>query len=98
MLTKGILSLSVAVFGVLLSVAMAGAQARDCREICKDMQTAEQQKCAGSLNTCFDACGRPADRTCGQGCFNEESLCRYRVTTIFVKDCIDICNSTPQQP
>ncbi len=92
------LSLGLAIVGVLMTVAIAAAQARDCREICKEMQTGEQQKCANSLNTCFDNCGRPADRTCGQGCFNEESLCRYRVTTNFVKDCIDICNSTPQQP
>jgi len=93
---KNIFSLGVAILGVLLAVKTAGAQVRDCQEICKEMQTAEQQKCADLLNACFDQCGRPANRTCGQGCFSEESFCRYRVSTTFLNDCIEICNNTPQ--
>src|SRR5581483_6635198 len=67
---------------------------RDCNDLCKEMVNGEIQKCAADLNTCFDACGRPANRTCGQSCFNDESVCRFRASTEFFKECVSICNST----
>ena len=95
---RGFAALAMAVFAMvcLQTVAVrADPPPRDCNDLCKEMVTNEIQKCANDLNLCFDACGRPADRTCGQNCFNDEGLCRFRASTDFYKQCVSICKGTP---